>query len=76
MARRKNNCKISIWKIASLNSLNHDTTFKLNFTDDLDPVEYAIMQGLRPDSHSKCMLEDVSKDEKESNEDDESHRQL
>ena len=76
LARRKNNWKTSQWKVASLNASNPDATFELNFTADLDPVEYARMQGLRPDQNSKSMLEDESEDEVESDEEDESHRHL
>ena len=58
LGRRKNNWKTSKNKVANLNASNPNATFALNFTADLDPAEYARMQGSIPNLKSKLMLED------------------
>ena len=58
LERRKKSWKTSNVKVENLNASNPNATFAFNFTANLDPTEYARMQGSIPNLKLKRKLED------------------
>ena len=58
MKKRKNNWKTSNVKVENFNASNPNATFAFNFTANLDPTEFARMQGYIPNLKLKRKLED------------------